>query len=234
MKRRCAKIEYLWHVFFPNRCLFCEKPIAGDEVFCPHCEAEQPLLPVICNRCQKPALECTCTIPVFSVFRYEEGAKTAVHTMKFAGDRVAAQKLAQLMADRLFDLFGWNFPFDRIVPVPMHKKDKKDRGFSQSEWLAKALSKQISVPCIADALKKIRRTKKQHTLSAQERMKNLTGAFAVNRPERIRGQRILLVDDVFTTGTTAYETAEVLIRAGALSVTVIVAAKTTFTGKNVL
>lgn len=232
MKRRCVKIEYLWHIFFPNRCLFCEKPIAGDEVFCPHCEKEQPLLPVICNRCQKPVGACTCMIPVFSVFRYEEGAKTAVHAMKFTGDRVTAQKLAQLMADRLTKLFGFTLPFDRIVPVPMHKKDKKDRGFSQSEWLAKALSKQISVPCVADALKKVRRTKKQHTLSAQERMKNLTGAFAVKYPEWIRGQRILLVDDVFTTGATAYETAEVLIRAGASSVTVIVAAKTTFTENN--
>ena len=232
MKRQCAKIEYLWHIFFPNRCLFCEKPISGDEVFCSHCEKEQPLLPAVCNRCLKPVGACTCTVPVFSVFRYEEGAETAVHAMKFTGDRVAAQKLAQLMAGRLFELFNFHFPFDRIVPVPMHKKDKKDRGFSQSEWLAKALSKQISVPCIADALKKVRRTKKQHTLSAQERMKNLTGAFAVKYPERIRGQRILLVDDVFTTGATAYETAGVLIRAGASSVTVIVAAKTTFTGNN--
>ncbi len=232
MKRRCAKIEYFWHIFFPNRCLFCEKPTAGDEVFCPHCEKELPLLPAVCNRCLKPVGACTCTVPVFSVFRYEEGTETAVHAMKFTGDRVAAQKLAQLMAGRLFELFNFHFPFDRIVPVPMHKKDKKDRGFSQSEWLAKALSKQILVPCIADALKKVRRTKKQHTLSAQERMKNLTGAFAVKYPERIRGQRILLVDDVFTTGATAYETAGVLIRAGASSVTVIVAAKTTFTGNN--
>ncbi len=242
MKRRCAKIEYFWHIFFPNRCLFCEKPIAGDEVFCSHCESEQPLLPAVCSVCQNPVGECTCSIPVFSVFRYEEGAQSAIHAMKFIGDRVAAQKLAQMMADRLYDLFGkkdsfdcvvpvpmhpkdrkdrgfsqskWlaaqklaqmmadrlydlfgkKDSFDCVVPVPMHPKDRKDRGFSQSKWLAQALSKQISVPCDADALKKVRRTKKQHTLSAQERKRNLTGAFSVNHPESVCGRRILLVDD---------------------------------------
>ncbi len=234
MKRRCAKIEYFWHIFFPNRCLFCEKPIAGDEVFCSHCESEQPLLPAVCSVCQNPVGECTCSIPVFSVFRYEEGAQSAIHAMKFIGDRVAAQKLAQMMADRLYDLFGKKDSFDCVVPVPMHPKDRKDRGFSQSKWLAQALSKQISVPCDADALKKVRRTKKQHTLSAQERKRNLTGAFSVNHPESVCGRRILLVDDVFTTGATVFEIADVLLCAGASAVTVIVAAKTAFTEKNAL
>lgn len=229
MKRRCKKAEYFWHIFFPNRCLFCERPIAADEVFCPQCEKEQPLLPPTCNACGNLIGQCVCSVPVFSVFRYEEGVKRAIRAMKFTGDRVVAQKLAQLMADRLVALSEGTLSFDCVVPVPMHKKDRKERGFSQSEWLAEALSEQISAVCLNDAIQKTRWTKKQHTLTAQERKRNLIDAFAVNQPEQIVGKSVLLVDDVYTTGTTVMENAHVLLNAGARAVTVCTAAKTTFT-----
>lgn len=114
---------------------------------------------------------------------------------------------------------------DALIPVPLHPTRRRERGFNQAAVLARLTGRAAGVPVWETALRRVRPTEKQTTLSRDARQTNLRGAFAVPRPETVRGQRLLLVDDVFTTGATADECARTLRRAGAAEIGVIVVAR---------
>lgn len=233
--RKKGLLRRVSHVFFPETCLFCGEPVHCGGLFCGKCaeKRHQPLVPEdICANCGKTLTSCACGLKTLSVYFYEEGAKRAVRRMKFGGERLCAQKLAFLMAKQ-YQTSGLSLP-DLLIPVPLHWMDRYARGFSQTEWLCKSLSKELHVPWDGHLLKKCRRTKKQHSLNAEERQRNLKGVFSVQGGERISGRRILLVDDVATTGATLRETAHILKEAGAGEVICLTAAKTRFTEKAVL
>jgi ComF family protein len=103
---------------------------------------------------------------------------------------------------------------DCIIPVPLHSQRLRDREYNQSLLLADRLSHQIRIPLLLACLIRIRPTVPQTSLTKKERLTNLRGAFSVPKPAHIQGKRILLVDDVFTTGTTLHECAKTLRRAG--------------------
>lgn len=107
-----------------------------------------------------------------------------------------------------------NFSDFLILPVPLSKRKLRWRGFNQSEEIAKEISKFFKIPLISDCLIKIKETKDQVNLSEKERKENLKGVFSIQNKEKILGKRILLIDDVFTTGTTMEECAKVLKKAG--------------------
>ena len=219
------------HALFPERCLFCAKPVPCGTLFCSSCACEdhQPYVEAgRCAFCGSAYGDCTCGLTTVSVYYYEEGAQQAVHRMKFEGERLCAEQLAVLMAGRYRES-GLMRP-DLIVPVPLHPWDCYRRGFSQTDWLCRALSAQLSVPWEKKALRKIRRTKKQHALPKEERRGNLAGAFCAPSPKMLAGKCVLLVDDVFTTGATLKESALALKQAGARRVLCLTAAKTRFTG----
>jgi ComF family protein len=108
---------------------------------------------------------------------------------------------------------------DAVVPVPLHWRRFHYRGFNQAVALARPLARQFSLPLISRVLRRTRHTVPQVELQPEERVKNIRGAFSVRQPARIKGLRLLLVDDVFTTGATLNECARVLKAAGAASVT---------------
>lgn len=128
------------------------------------------------------------------------------------------------MAQRVSET-DWIAQIDYLIPVPMHPKDLQKRGFNQAEHLGKWCARYLEIPLRTDLLKKVRRTKAQHDLSARERQKNLHGAYLAH-PTLLRGKRILLIDDVITTGATMAECADTLRHMGALSVCGLAAAKT--------
>ncbi len=138
--------------------------------------------------------------------KYEGVGKEIVHALKYRGyTRVVDRLMVPLMEEGLGGLF------DVVVPVPLHRARRRRRGFNQAELVARALSKKLEVP-FSDKLEAVRRTRDQVKLSASERRENVRGAF---RPRgTIRG-RVLLVDDVFTTGATLSAGAGVLNSAGA-------------------
>jgi ComF family protein len=103
---------------------------------------------------------------------------------------------------------------DVIIPVPLHPQRLREREYNQSLLLANRLSRQTGIPLLLACLLRIRPTVPQTSLSKKERLTNLRGAFSVSKPAYIQGKRILLVDDVFTTGTTLNECAKTLRRAG--------------------
>ena len=230
--KRTTLLKKVRHIFFPETCLFCGKPVYCGNLFCKECAAEdhQPRIPDLCANCGQDYDACCCGLPTISVYYYEEGARQAVHRMKFDGERLCAEQLAALMAAR-YRKSGWEPP-ELIVPVPLHPLDRYLRGFSQTDWLCRALSAELSIPWEKKALRKIRRTRKQHALSQKERRSNLAGAFCARSTSLIKGKRVLLVDDVFTTGTTLKEAALALKQAGAGAVFALTATKTRFTGED--
>ncbi len=142
--------------------------------------------------------------------RYEGVGKELVHALKYKGYlRVVEKVMAPLMASLLDGEH-----FDVVVPVPLHRTRLARRGFNQAELIAKSVAARINVP-VSDKLKVVRRTRDQVELSADARRSNVAGAYASRGP--VAG-RILLVDDVFTTGATLSECATVLKKAGAVEV----------------
>ena len=141
-----------------------------------------------------------------------------IFDLKYDGRTYVARALGQIMADRLAagDIGG----FDYIVPVPVYRDKEKARGFNQAEKMARHLSRRIGVPVLPRALIRHRRTAAQRSLSAEDRYFNLEGAFSLNHvnADRIADSRILLLDDVYTTGATAHQCGGVLKEAGAARV----------------
>ena len=105
-----------------------------------------------------------------------------------------------------------------LMPVPIHSKKLRERGYNQSEELAKELSKVLNVPIVSNVLVKIKNTEPQMKLSKSEREKNLEGVFAIKNPEKIRDKKVFLVDDVYTTGSTMAECAKTLKKSGVKTV----------------
>ena len=168
---------------------------------------------------------------------YEGGLRELIHLLKYNGVRPAANVLGRMLAEVMaalepsFDEAGL---FDRgsiaIIPVPLYPTKRRQRGFNQAELIAKAALKfypaRERFQLIPDLLLRTRDTHSQIGLTSHQRRANLRGAFGVARTAEVIGREVLLVDDVFTTGTTATECARVLRRAGARQVWVATVART--------
>ena len=205
--RSSAKRAVL-HLFFPNRCPVCGNVIGAQERFCGDCEAK--LTPYSGHSDIAGASGFT------AAYDYNSEVSPAIMLLKDGIGGNAAYALGGALADRL-TAGGVTEDIDVIVPVPMYKSDRRRRGFDQTELIAREVSDIIGVPVYMAAVK-TRSTKAQKTLSKTEREHNLAGVFAVPEPELIRGKRVLLIDDVCTTGSTLAELTGVLFQAGAASV----------------
>ena len=211
-------LERVKDAFFPVRCPFCGQPLLREENCCSDCRPRLALVDPsrACSRCGKQS--CVCgLVPVLemtrSCFYYEGPAQEAVWRLKFRHRPGAALGLGGFMAEAVReDGRAW----DLAVPIPMTAKKRRRRGYNQAELLCRSMAERLGMPA-ASALKKIRETKAQHTLDARERAHNLAGAYAAD-PKLVEGRRVLICDDVLTTGATLREAAAALLRAGALEV----------------
>ena len=214
-------VAVLSNLFYPQRCVGCER--RASDVLCRGCFDALPFVGLpFCGRCGAPTAfevygcgECSTRDFAFedarAPLRYEGVGEELVHALKYRGYlRVVEKVMVPLMAGVLPGSSGGN-GFDAVVPVPLHRSRLARRGFNQAELMAQGVAKRINAP-VLDKLKVVRRTRDQVELSAGERRANVAGAFASRGP--VAG-RILLVDDVFTTGATLSECAGVLRRAGA-------------------
>ena len=132
--------------------------------------------------------------------------------------------MGRVMAEHRYDSLSIS-EFSLIIPIPLHPKKLRERGFNQSLVLGREIAKKFSIPIDFDTLIRKNDTKPQVNLGRSERMKNVKGAFMVRQKERIEGERILLVDDVYTTGSTVNECARVLRAAKASDVAVLTLAR---------
>ena len=221
-------IEYL---FAPRAvCLGCGSVLGADKgLFCAECYAAlEPLYAQnaaetrICRRCGEVMAGTRCpncysskpgSLRAWSAYRYEEPVRQLIHRFKFGGVWRASEWMAEEISKAL--LTSGPCEADLIVPVPLHRRRQLERGYNQSEKLAKALSRIINIPT-ENVLRRVKYTKQQALLSQDARRNSLKGVFKAVRS--LDGVRVMLVDDVRTTGTTAARCADALFDAGAQDV----------------
>lgn len=217
--REITKAEYLMRLLFPVRCICCDKvlPINVQKEICSDCEKRLTFLKEHEFK-YTPGSNIT---KVYSVFDYAGGIREAIHRLKFGETPHNASVLVDLSYPVLKSSLdrqshcnpGSNY--DIIIPAPLHPKRKRQRGYNQSELIASRLSFYMKVPMLKGVLVKKVNTLPQSRLRREERLKNLIGVFYVKRPGLVNDRKILLVDDIMTTGSTLEQCARALKDAGA-------------------
>ena len=178
----------------------------------------------LCRRLEPPFVKAA------AYGSYEGGLRELIHLLKYDQVRPAASVLGRMLAEAISDLQPLFADLPTLVmPVPLHARKYRQRSFNQAELIARSALKflpgtDLRLSC--SVLQRTRETQSQIGLSRHQRRENMRGAFAVARREEIAGREVLLVDDVFTTGTTVSECARVLRRAGASKVYVATVART--------
>lgn len=159
-----------------------------------------------------------------AVFVYEGASRDLIHSFKYRNKTHLRRPLALLTIEQLSEFVRLRAPHV-IIPVPLHRKRLRSRGFNQAVLLGELFSSHWNMPLDRHNLRRIRWTEPQVNLSAGDRRANVKGAFSLQNPDLVRGRRVLLVDDVLTTGSTVEECALMLKNAGAEDVTVITVAR---------
>lgn len=162
---------------------------------------------------------------------YEGILLDAIHIFKYNGKTSLAKPLIAIMTGSryIFEKAGLSFTgHDLVVPVPLHKKRLKERGFNQSLFLAKGLAGIYNLPVDYLNLKRIRATDPQVNLKGKDRINNVSGAFAAQDRVVFKDKRVLLIDDVYTTGATVLECSRVLKKAGAKTIDVVTLARVAY------
>ena len=227
----------------PVECVACGHSLSTDPVpfFCRACwQTIRQFQEPACARCDQPFVSPAATAftpdhqcqrcqerpPDFqrawTLFPYLPPLRDAICSFKYRGKHTMAKPLARLMISALPP----GIDVDVIVPVPLHPTRLRAREFNQSLLLADQLSRHLSRPVSATNLVRIVATDPQTTLSRQERLRNLRKAFEIRKPQDLAEKRILLVDDVYTTGATLNECAKTLRKAGAGPVFALTLART--------
>ena len=207
--------------------------------FCELCRSDLvPICSPFCLECGIPFVskegdnhtcwECLTEKKYFRKARafgvYDGSLMEAIHVFKYGKKAVVSTPLVALLRDTFYHFWGRD-NVDLLIPVPLHIKRLRERGFNQAHLLITKWARQDQIPFDGLALSRSRWTQPQTALSRKERKRNIRNAFSVENPERIRGKKILLVDDVYTTGSTVNECAKVLMTAGAEWVDVLTLAR---------
>jgi ComF family protein len=229
----------------PTLCLACREPVSGDGV-CAQCWVQLSFIaPPYCDKLGIPfvydpgpgmlSMQAIADPPAYrrarAAVRYDEVAKTLVHGLKFHDRIDLAPTMGRWMAHAGAPLLA---DADLLVPVPLHWRRGFSRRYNQSGALARAIGKQAGLPVAVEALQRVRPTAHQIGLSRSERAANVQGAFKVpaSCKAEIQGRRIVLIDDVLTSGATVDACARALLRARAASVDVLVFARVVDTLKS--
>ncbi len=231
-------LEAFLNLIYPHQgiCLNCGNQ--AEEELCDYCSGKVDLvLGYTCSQCgvsldklnRKDAIcyECSQYVEIFNqicaVGYYDNTLKKMILDYKYHRKTYLAKLFANMLADRISHTM-WTDDIDYIVPVPLSVKRRSSRGFNQMDLIGKELSKLLSIKFISDGLVRIKNTKPLKTLERQERADSIDGAFIIGN-KNILGSHILLIDDVFTTGSTLRECAKTLLDFGALCVSVAVIAR---------
>jgi ComF family protein len=231
-------------IALPTLCVACREPVDGDGV-CAACWAKLSFIaPPFCPRLGIPfvydpgpdmlSMEAIANPPAYAraraAVRYDDVARTLVHALKYQDRTDLAPAMGLWMARAGRELLA---EADVLVPVPLHWKRGWSRRYNQSGALAREIERQTRVKLSSEALRRVRPTQQQIGLSRKERASNVQGAFkvAADRQSLIHGRRVVLIDDVLTSGATVDACARALLRAKAASVDVLVFARVVDTPK---
>jgi ComF family protein len=222
----------LIELVYPSRCAACAQPGAW---FCPACQAAvEPAPLACCAACGRPAAEVKglcrqCLAPgdplngILATALFAGPIRPVIHRFKYNGIRALARPLSARLADTWL---ASGLSADLVVPVPLHRRREAERGYNQATLLAQALGRQLNLPVNSGLLVRQRATESQTAMNYQQRQENVRGAFACCGPAA--GLRVLVVDDVSTTGATMEACAAALGEAGALEVWGLAVARAKF------
>lgn len=197
-------------LLLPPHCVHCR---SDESWFCQRCRQkisfiDHPICercgtlvatdtPKDCHQCQNNRLQHITGIRSAAFFE-DNPIRSAIHELKYRNHKAIAHELGKILTNSYRQ---YNLTADIIIPVPLHRSRLKQRGYNQSEMLAKPLGKALDLPVNTKALSRVRKTKSQMKLSAAERHENVVDAFSCS-DTKLAGQEILLIDDVCTTGST--------------------------------
>ena len=212
--------EHILRLLFPPKCVLCKKVLTEEETdLCKDCRLSQPEFP-------GGKIKLSFLAHWTGLWYYKENVRLSILRYKFYGRRSYAQSYGRLLAMKL-QRDGWD-DTDVLTWIPISARRKRTRGFDQVQVLGTVVARELGIPLVP-TLRKIRHTKPQSTMgSAAHRRANILGAYEVIDPELVRGKRILLLDDIVTTGTTASESARMLLTAGAKEVNLATLAVASF------
>jgi len=242
MKITLSKISrYLLHVLLPRTCAHCKEDLhcTDDGPLCPPCRgALKPLTGLCCRKCGSPlesggehCFDCRGhkggklnVELVRSAFAFNAELRSLIHAFKYRGRKDLAEPLGREMAAAYGgspELKDYKF----LVAVPLFRDKERERGFNQSELLARVLAREKNLFLLEGAAERVRDTPSQTGLSKEDRRENMKGAFKAVKPELLKGRRVLIIDDVATTLATVNELAGTLLKAGAAETAVFTLAR---------
>lgn len=217
-------INKLINVIFPAKCIFCRRLLSydADDCICGDCYAKLPFTGEVMMALPHIKGESGCDGAI-SVLQYTGVVKESLIRFKFNNKPYYYRTYSRLVADKLKRM-NLAEQFDMVLSVPLHRRREFSRGYNQSLLISRALSRQLNVPDCSGLLKRLRNTDTQSLLDRQARLRNVRGAFIVEKPEKVKGKSILLIDDILTTGSTLDECGKALKHAGAFRVIAAVVA----------
>ncbi len=230
-------IETAITFLYPAQCKVCENQLGLESApyICNACWKDiEYIEPPWCEICGMPKAENLCNFcatkpPRFGKLRtitvYETTIQQAIHLFKFNKRPSFSHTLIQLILDNIPRDLNLT-DYDYVLPVPIHKKRLRERGFNQSTLLAKGIAKVVGLRVIEDVLIREKNTSPQSSLDREARQTNIKGAFNLLDADKIRDKHILVFDDVFTTGATIREVVNVLWDADPIEIDVLTLART--------
>lgn len=203
-------------LFFPRCCVVCGRSLAkGEEGVCTRCNMDLPRTNFHLET-DNPVEQCFWgKLPLqraTSFFFYRKGSdfRRILHLLKYGGNKELGAVMGRYMASELLPS-GFFEGIDVIIPVPLHKKKQRLRGYNQSEWIAQGVASVVGVSVDTESVKRWKNTETQTRKFTFERWVNVDGIFKLHHPESFAGKHVLIVDDVLTTGATTVACASCFI-----------------------
>ena len=216
---------------FPRRCPLCGAVLMPNERVCGDCsDSLEFIKPPVCLHCGRPIFDCACGDQPYtfdrcvSPFVYTKSIRRGMHRFKFNNAPTVASFFARYMAATVRQEYSGEY-IDLVTCVPMHPNDVRQRGYNQAQLLARETGALLELPVYNNLLKKTEQNSVQHSLTRQERQRNVSGVYQFSPSAlHLNGRTVLLCDDIITTGSTLNECAAVLRAAGAGRVLCVTAA----------
>ncbi|MBR6033264.1 MAG: ComF family protein [Clostridia bacterium] len=214
----CSLFTKFLDIIFPPKCGFCGK--INKDFICKKCENEIKYLK---KDCIAKTNNVTYKYHLYA-YKYENEIREKMLQFKFNDEPELAETFSKLIIKNE-KICRFLETYDIIIPVPMHIKKQTIRGYNQADLIAKKIAKELHIEYAKDALIKIRKTKTQSSLNASQRKSNVKDAYDCKIKEKIKDKKVILFDDIYTTGSTVAECAKVLKQSGAKEISVFTFAK---------
>lgn len=219
-------LEDFISLIFPRYCLACyHSLVKGEEIVCTSCLADMPhtfshLDPE--NFLKRRLLLRMPLRHAFAIFRFTKTSKVQalLHALKYQQQPEVGIALGRMYGEKLKSA-GYQNAWDIIVPIPLHHSRQRKRGYNQSEKFASGISEKLNIPVVTNAVTRKHHTQTQTRKSKRQRWDNVHAVFELNRAHELGGRKILLVDDVVTTGSTVEACGIVLLEGGCLELSIV-------------